>query len=205
MAGLPNAHYFPFDTLEASVALPTRWKPTPNDPFGTPSGDLEKSAITCGRNPSRIRVPHHSSVSNTLCEIDLTTALQYGTAQGYPPLFSFLRQFAREHLHPNLPYKDGAEIVLTCGSTDGFAKSIEAFTNPWDGGRDPIQEREGMLCEEFAYMNAIQAVRPRGLNVIPVAIDDEGMLATGEGGLADILERWDKNNGKRPHLMYTVT
>lgn len=62
-----------------------------------------------------------------------------------------------------------------------------------------------MVCEEFAYMAAVQAGRPRGLNVIAVAIDEEGMLASGKDGLADVLENWDKNTGKRPHLMYTVT
>lgn len=150
-------------------------------------------------------VPKESSALNILRKIDVTSALQYGTAQGYPPLYTFLRQFSREHLHPNIPYKDGAEIILTCGSTDGFSKSLEAFSNPWDADRDWVREREGLLCEEFAYMNAIQAARPRGLNIVPVAVDNEGMMANGKGGLADVLGNWDKNRGKRPHLMYTVT
>lgn len=96
-------------------------------------------------------------------------------------------------------------MILTVGSTDGFAKSIECFSNVWDEDRDWIRDREAILCEEFAYMNAIQAARPRGLAVIPVKIDDEGMLAEGKGGLADILDNWDKYKGKRPHLIYTVT
>jgi DNA-binding transcriptional MocR family regulator len=95
--------------------------------------------------------------------------------------------------------------VLTCGSTDGFSKSIEAFSNVWDSGRDCPREREGIVCEEFAYMNAIQTARPRGLNIVPVAVDDEGMMASGEGGLSSVLEDWDVSLGKRPHLMYTVT
>ena len=140
-----------------------------------------------------------------LRKIDLKSALQYGTAQGYPPLYYFLREFTRENLHPNIPYKDGPEIILTCGSTDGMAKSLECFSNVWDEQRDWIREREGILCEEFAYMNAIQQARPRGLNVVPVAIDDEGMTAIGKGGLAEVLKNWDFNKGKRPHLMYTVT
>jgi DNA-binding transcriptional MocR family regulator len=205
LTGLPNAHYFPYDTLEASVALPNRWKPTPNDPVDPPSDPIDKNFISEDRSAARILVPHQSSASNILSKIDLTTALQYGTAQGYPPLHSFIREFTREYLHPNIPYKDGAEVILTCGSTDGFAKSMEAFSNPWDVERDWIREREGIVCEEFAYMNAIQAATPRGLNVVPISIDDEGMLAGGQGGLADVLEKWDKNRGKRPHLMYTVT
>jgi len=78
-------------------------------------------------------------------KIDLTSALQYGTAQGYPPLYSFLRQFARESLHPNIPYLDGAEIILTCGNTDGLSKTLECLSNVWSEERDWIRERPGML------------------------------------------------------------
>lgn len=108
-------------------------------------------------------------------------------------------------MHPNVPYADGPEIILTCGSTDGFSKMIEALTNVWIGGHDPVEEREGIVVEEFCYMNAIQAVRPRGLNIIPITIDEEGMEASGPGGLEHALRNWDESRGKRPHLMYTVT
>lgn len=150
-------------------------------------------------------VPHDSAEPNVLRKIDLTTALQYGTAQGYPALYGFIRYMTQEHLHPNTPYKGGPEVILTCGSTDGFSKALECFTNIWDEERDWIREREGVLCEEFAYMNAIQAAGARGVNIVPVAVDDEGMMAYGKGGLEDVLVKWDKNKGKRPHVMYTVT
>jgi DNA-binding transcriptional MocR family regulator len=150
-------------------------------------------------------VPHTASTTNLLKKIDLDTALQYGQAQGYPPLYQFLLQFTRENLHPYIPYKNGPEIILTCGNTDGFSKCIQALNNEWYEGRDPVSEREGLLCEEYAYMNAIQAARPRGMNIAPVAIDDEGMKAEGKGGLRDVLENWDFAKGMRPHLMYTVT
>ncbi|EXJ76156.1 uncharacterized protein A1O5_00664 [Cladophialophora psammophila CBS 110553] len=202
---LPNPGYFPYDTLEASTALPDRFKPTPNNPVDPPSPEPAKPSLSDAPTASRVLVPHDSAEPNLLRKIDLTTALQYGTAQGYPPLYSFIRTFAQTNLHPNVPYKDGPEVILTCGSTDGFSKAIECFSNIWDEERDWIREREGILCEEFAYMNAIQAARPRGLNVVPVAIDDEGMMARGKGGLEEVLASWDKNRGKRPHLMYTVT
>jgi len=135
----------------------------------------------------------------------LTTALQYGTAQGYPPLYSFLRQFTREHLQPNVPYLDGPEIILTVGNTDGPAKVLEALSNVWSEERDWVREREGLLVEEFAYMNAVQGAKPRGLQVVPVKIDFQGMLPSGPGSLEDVLENWDESKGKRPHLLYTVT
>lgn len=150
-------------------------------------------------------MPKASGTTDVLRKIDLTSALQYGTAQGYPPLYSFLRQFTRENLHPNVPYAGGPEIILTVGATDGFAKAIEALSNTWNEEKDLVKDREGLLCEEFAYMNAVQAARPRGLNIVPVAIDEEGMKASGDGGLEDVLKNWDPSKGKRPHLIYTVT
>jgi DNA-binding transcriptional MocR family regulator len=154
---------------------------------------------------SHVIVPHDSGTADPLRKIDLTTALQYGQATGYPPLASFINQFTRENLHPNIPYKDGPETILCNGSTDGMSKALECFTNPWSEEKDWLSEREGMLCEEFAYMNAIQQARPRGLNIVPVKIDLEGMLASGPGGLEDVLKTWDYKKGKRPHIMYTVT
>ena len=189
--GLPNHNYFPFDTLEGSTAPSQRFVPTPNKP--------DRLAPA-----SRILVPNTSENPNLLRKIDVKSALQYGTAQGYPPLYSFLRQFTREQMHPNVPYKDGPEIILTTGSTDGFAKTLDALTDTWHRG-DRDECRQGMLVEECCYMNAVQAARPRGLNIVPVAMDAEGMCAESVGGLFDVLENWDPCRGKRPHIIYTVT
>ncbi|KAH0094281.1 aromatic amino acid aminotransferas-like protein, partial [Aureobasidium melanogenum] len=200
--GLPNQYYFPFDTLEAKVALPERWKPTDNKPVDPPSAATSslKNGSPLNQPQSALKVPHTSHEQNPLKKIDLASALQYGQAQGYPPLYSFLRQFSQENLHPNCPYKGGPEIVLSCGSTDGFSKALAALSNEWSEEKDWVRDREGLLVEEFCYMNAIQAARPRGLNIVPVKIDDEGMIPEGPGGLRDVLENWDYKKGKRPHL-----
>ena len=208
--GLPNKYYFPFDTLEGKVASPKRWEPTPNDPIDTPPEASEGLASKQGNahprpTSSNIVVPHSSDETNPLKKIDLTTALQYGQAQGYPPLYAFLKQLTNEVVHPNIPYQGGAEITLTVGNTDGWSKVLQTFTNEWFAEKDWIRDREGILVEKFVYMNAVQAARPRGLNIVPVDIDDEGMKAEGEGGLRDVLANWDDKKGKRPHLIYTVT
>lgn len=104
-----------------------------------------------------------------------------------------------------MPYLGGAEINLTNGNTDGLAKTLEALSNVWSEERDWVRERPGILVEEFAYMNAVQAAKPRGIQIVPVTIDSQGMLPDGPGGLEDVLENWDETKGKRPHLMYTVT
>ena len=200
--GLPNNNYFPYDTLEARVALPQRFKPTPVKPVDPPLDQQQTRTLSSTQESAHVVVPKTTNTSNLLQKIDLKSALQYGTAQGYPPLYGWIRQFVRENLHPNVPYANGPEIILTCGSTDGFAKIIEALTNTWSQDHDKLQDKEGLLVEEFAYMNAVQATRPRGLNIVPVKVDDEGMTAS---GLEDVLEGWDESKGKRPHLIYTVT
>lgn len=201
---------FPFDTLEAQVAKPQRWNPSPNDPVD--NGDALATGLGAASlsspDPSaasHITVPKTNVEVDPLKKIDLSTALQYGTAEGYPPLRSFIRQFTRNHLHPHVPYLGGPEVILTCGSTDGLNKAIEMVVNPWSAERDPIEERPGMLCEVFVYMNAVQTAKPKGVQTVPVEIDSEGMLAYGPGGLQDVLENWDTRNGRRPHLMYAVT
>ena len=213
--GLPSHYYFPFDTIEATAALPQRWTPTPNKPVDPPSEQLAQASLSEQKKTknasnnvttnSRVVVPKSSDNEDILRKIDIETALQYGRAQGYPPLYSFIQQFTTQNMHPNVPYKDGPEIILTCGNTDGFAKTLEALTNVWSEERNRIGEKEGLLVEEFAYMNAIQAAQPRGMNIVPVTVDDEGMCAQGPGGLLDVLENWDESRGKRPHLIYTVT
>ncbi|KAL3460028.1 pyridoxal phosphate-dependent transferase [Aspergillus heterothallicus] len=191
--GLPNASYFPYDTLEASAAHPQRFSTVPG---GRKAKEPQPS--------EHLTIPKESP-SAIQKKIDLTTALQYGTVEGIPPLASFVNQFVREHLHPNVPYAGGPATVLSTGATDGLAKAVEAFSNTWNPDRDWVHLRQGVLCEEFVYMNAIQTVEPRGLNVAPVAIDSEGMLPHGPGGLFDVLDNWDYRKGRRPHLMYTIT
>ncbi|RAL09191.1 PLP-dependent transferase [Aspergillus homomorphus CBS 101889] len=191
--GLPNASYFPYDTLEATVVHPQRFPVSPS----TTGDDV--------RSTERMVVPRETPNTSLARKIDVATALQYGTAEGLPALATFVREFAREHLHPNVPYAGGPATLLTTGATDGLSKAVEAFTTAWDPRRDYINQREGVLCEEFVFMNAIQTFQPRGVNVATVAVDTQGMLAHGKGGLADVLENWDFKKGRRPHLMYTIT
>lgn len=208
LAGLPNVRFFPFDTLEAQAAKPERWTPSPNQP-GDPDEDNDAAARLSSssdvRAANHVTVPKASAESDPLKKIDLMTALQYGTAEGYPPLRSFIRQFARDHLHPSVPYAGGPEVILTCGSTDGFSKTLELLVNPWDAARDDLAERPGLLCEVFVYTNILAQSLPKGMQAVTVEVDSEGMQAKGPGGLEEVMANWDLSKGRRPHLMYTVT
>ncbi|KAL1836656.1 hypothetical protein VTJ49DRAFT_4816 [Mycothermus thermophilus] len=217
LAGLPNVAFFPFDTLEAQAAKPERWTPSPNHPGSsstttittTPSPSGWPSRWPSSSNPAaatHIAVPKSVDESDPRRRIDLATALQYGLAQGYPPLLSWVRQFVRECLVPDPPpYVPGPEVILTCGATDGFAKTLNLFVDQWDEGVDDPRERPGLLCEEVVYTNVLNQARPYGVQVVTVKADEMGMVVRGEGGLEDVLGNWDAGRGKRPHLMYTVT
>ncbi|RYP29175.1 hypothetical protein DL767_006868 [Monosporascus sp. MG133] len=208
--GLPNPDYFPFDTLEAQTAKPDRW--TPNSPDQPGQADslvsrLAKTAVSSKQQAAatHIVVPHDTPGSDPLKKIDLATALQYGQADGYPPLLSFVRQFARECLHPSVPYEGGPEVIFTVGSTDGMAKVLELFVDNWTSGKDDPRDRPGMVTELFMYPNVLAQAEPRGVQVAAVEMDGDGMIPYGPGGLEDVLANWDESKGRRPHLMYTVT
>jgi DNA-binding transcriptional MocR family regulator len=92
--------------------------------------------------------------------------------------------------------RDHADILLTCGSTDGFSKVVGVLGSPGDN----------MLVEEFCYTNVVQQAQPFGIGTAPVRMDAEGMMVEGPGGLRDVLENWDEGKkGRRPHFMYTVS
>lgn len=217
--GLPNLRFFPFDTLEAQTAKPERWTPTPNQPgeLGDDAVEAQLAAKTAalrvsGGDTDNNMAAAHITVPKAMADdtdavkkIDLATALQYGTAQGYPPLLSFLKQFVREHLHPDVPYEGGPDICLTVGATDGFSKTLDMFVDPWSPDRHDIRDRPGLLCETFVYGNVLTQAQPRGVQIVPVKADGGGMVATGPGSLEDVLATWDYSKGRRPHLLYTVT
>lgn len=197
---MPNDRLFPFDTLEAQTANPDRFEPTSNK-----SRDEIARKASPTPSASHITVPKTEQEADPARRIDVSTALQYGTAGGYPALLSTVRQFTQENLHPNVPYHGGPEVILTCGSTDGFSKTVELLVDTWDESRDHLSERPGMLCEEYVYNNVLAQAGPKGVQAIPVKVDGQGMVPFGPGGLEDVLNSWDSNKGKLPSFIYTVT
>ncbi|KAH6626993.1 pyridoxal phosphate-dependent transferase [Chaetomium sp. MPI-SDFR-AT-0129] len=206
--GLPHVDYFPFDTLEAQTAKPERWTPTPNYPGEKTAVSSSSSSPTSSSGPAsaaHIVVPKFVKEDDPLKKVDLDTVLQYGLAPGYPPLLSWVRQFVRENLEHTTLYKGGPGVVLTCGATDGFSKCLDLFVDQWTEGVNPVSTRPGILCEPYIYNSILSQAEPHGVQFVTVNTDVAGMVATGPGGLEDVLANWDPSKGKRPHLLYTVT
>ncbi|KAF3933489.1 hypothetical protein ABW19_dt0207562 [Dactylella cylindrospora] len=188
--GLPYPGYFPYDTLNSSVASSDRFA---DDMTSTLLAMLKTS------KKQHINIPKFDPPNgDPINDIYLAKALQYGTCEGFPPLLAFVKDFALNYQHQGkIPY-DEPGVIMTCGNTDGVAKAFEILGDRARGDK--------MLVEKYAYMGAIQSAVPRGIGIIPVEMDREGMLVEGEGGLRDVLESWDVGkDGPRPHLMYTVT
>lgn len=103
-----------------------------------------------------------------------------------------------------MPYEGGADVMINGGSADGLWKIYELLFNHWDKDLNKIQDREGLIVEEFVYGPPIAQIKPRDVNIVPVKMDAEGMLAYGVGGLQDVLQNWDYTQGKRPHVIYII-
>lgn len=208
--GLPFPAYFPFDTLEASVAKSARLVPPLAAEFHSLSPTAASSLLSrfsfdeqtppvpdTNDSPIHVSIPKYSPPAvgpGNL--IDVATALQYTDMNGLAPLASFINDFALNHLHGGrIPYSNPG-ILLTCGNTDGLGKAISLLGERGDN----------MLVEDFTYPNSIQTAAPYGIGIVPIGMDVEGIRSDGPGGLRDILEHWDSRvQGRRPHLMYTVT
>ncbi|KAF4472869.1 Pyridoxal phosphate-dependent transferase major region subdomain 1 [Fusarium albosuccineum] len=193
--GLPHVDIFPFDTLDISLYRPAKYPTLAND-------EICSEPVDCSSIQSHI--PRHSKEGNAAHKIDLSTALQYGTAKGYPPLYTWLRNLVNYTQHPNIPYEGGADVIIDGGSADGLSKVFELLFNPWDQDLDDAQNRESLIVEEFVYGPPVTQVKPKKVNIIPVTMDLEGMLVHGPGSLSDVLQNWDPAKGRRPHVLYTI-
>ena len=94
--------------------------------------------------------------------------------------------------------------MINGGSADGLSKIFEVIFNYWDKDLNHVRDREGLIVEEFVYAPPLAQIRPRDVNIVPIKMDSEGMLADGAGGLLEVLETWDFANGKRPHAVYII-
>lgn len=185
--GMPHPDYFPFAQISASALN--------SDSFSldAPQGESSLSWVwrlfgAAKEKTSSIVIPKYTS--DPVNEINLATALQYGTAQGIVPLQKFIKEFTGKVFQP--AYADFATLVDT-GNTDGWTRAALTLCNPG----------EMIITEEWTYPSALASCQPYGITAVPVAMDAEGMRAN---SLRTLLAGWDENErgAKRPHVMYTV-
>ncbi|KAL7409247.1 pyridoxal phosphate-dependent transferase [Mrakia frigida] len=182
--GLPNSKFFPFETLSSLTLDPAIYAPS-GVPVPKPKSWI---ATLFDKGLQFIETPKYASNPR---ELQLSTALQYGGGGGSAELIAFLKEWTLMVIPPS--YSD-FDIILNCGSTDGFHKIVELL----------CEKGDGILCEAYTYPSALETGWPMGVRPVPVAMDDFGMIPE---ALEELLAGWDdvKEGRRRPRVMYTIT
>ncbi|EPQ59207.1 PLP-dependent transferase [Gloeophyllum trabeum ATCC 11539] len=186
--GMPNPGYFPFSTISADVLVPDSFPVSSSSQSSSLSWLWKIFGAGSKEKTTSVSIPKY--VKNPRDDVNLATALQYGTATGLVPLQKFLHEFVSKVYQP--AYADFETLVQT-GNTDGWNRAALTLCNPG----------EVFLTEEWTYPSALSSVAPLGITAHPVPMDKEGMRSD---SLRQILEEWDEaaTGKKRPHVMYTV-
>lgn len=87
--------------------------------------------------------------------------LNYGYAQGYKPLIDYLL----EYMNSKGVDTSNKDILITNGFTEGFDILLSAFTESGDY----------ILCENPTHNTAIKIMKARGLNIIPIDMNENGL------------------------------
>ncbi|KAB2575610.1 Aromatic amino acid aminotransferase [Lasiodiplodia theobromae] len=183
--GRPSAEFYPWTSLSMHTAATTssNSNPTTSPP---PQTTMTTTCSITDTSPSAY---------------NLAAALNYGYAAGSPQLVRFVTEHV-ELVH-DPPYADW-ETCLTAGTTAALDTVLELFC---DRGEDTL------LVEAHTYAGALDAARARGLDVLGVGMDEEGLVPE---ELDRRLREWDgargggggkgerKKKKKKPSVLYTI-
>jgi 2-aminoadipate transaminase len=112
---------------------------------------------------------------------------QYPDQRGLPEL----REVAQARFERNHHVKPALEdIVITNGAMQGLQLSAQGLARPGDC----------VVLEEFEYSGTIRVFKQCGLELVPVAVDDEGMRMD---ALESVLEH-QASIGRKPAFIYTT-
>lgn len=101
-------------------------------------------------------------IYNSLSVDKKQQAFQYGPTPGYPPLLESLKEFLR---NKGLPV-DENRLLITTGSLQAINILAKIFIDPNDK----------IITEYPCFIGAISAFKSYGADIIPIPIDEEGIL-----------------------------
>lgn len=119
---------------------------------------------------------------------DLGFALNYGHSAGSPQLLRFITEHV-ELVHDPL-YTDWA-TSLSCGNTSALDIILRMLCEPGDW----------LLSEAYTYPGTLEMVKPMGIKLLGIAMDDEGLLPE---ALEQQLSNWDTAQGRKPSVLYMI-
>ncbi len=113
-----------------------------------------------------------------------TDILQYGASEGDNHLINEIKKWE------NKEYLTDDEMLIVDGSTNGIFYFAQTLINPGDV----------VLCEGPSFLGSLVAFEAVGAEVIPVSMDDEGIVIT---ELEETIQRLKKEN-KTIKFIYTI-
>lgn len=119
---------------------------------------------------------------------DLGTALNYGHSAGSPQVLRFITEHV-ELVH-NPPYVDWA-TSLSCGNTHALDIALRML----------CERGDWLLVEEYTYPGTLEMVKPMGINLLGIGMDEEGLLPE---LLEQQLSNWDEARGRKPSVLYII-
>lgn len=156
--------------------------------FHIPS--LKKSSQQNGHSSTEVVTAGKLDMAEDKSLYDIATAFQYGQGHGAAQFLRWMIEHT-EIVH-NPPYQDWS-CTMTIGSTSATDMAFRMFCNPGDW----------CLTEQYTFPSMIETVRPMGIRVAAVAMDECGLLTT---SLDEILSNWNEKvrGGPKPFVLYTV-
>lgn len=142
-----------------------------------------------------VKMPTRNEMSISLSDMELNTALQYSPTAGIPKLHSQLMELQRREHGTNDCDKDGTALIVTVESQDGFCKALKMLIGPGDG--------DVIFLETPTYSRALSFLQPYSSNMVPVPIDERGLVPS---KLQSALENDSLINGNsgRQRVLYTI-
>ncbi|KAI0638513.1 PLP-dependent transferase [Trametes polyzona] len=185
--GMPNADYFPFAAISGDALVPESFSVTNTQSESSFSWLWKLFGSARKEKTSAIHIPKYPKHPE---DVNLATALQYGTATGLPQLTKFINNFVGTIYQP--AYEDWTTLVQT-GNTDAWARVVITLCNPGDA----------FITEDWTYPSALASSQPYGIHPVGVPMDAQGMRSD---KLRTLLAEWDETarGTKRPHVLYTV-
>ncbi|KAF4123733.1 aromatic amino acid aminotransferase I / 2-aminoadipate transaminase [Geosmithia morbida] len=172
--GLPSSEYFPYQSI--SMQVPT---------LGRESRGGHGSAT------ETVAVGKHDVADGT-SEYDLSIALNYCQATGSPQMTRFITEHTELVYDP--PYADW-QVCQTVGSTGALEQAIRLLC---DRGRG-----DTVLTDEYTFPTAVETIRPQGISVVGVRMDEQGILPD---DMDSLLTSWDAGarGSRKPHVIYLI-
>ncbi|KAI5360086.1 Putative aminotransferase, class I/classII, pyridoxal phosphate-dependent transferase, major [Septoria linicola] len=119
---------------------------------------------------------------------DLGYALNYGHSAGSPQLLRWVTEHV-ELVHQPL-YEDWA-TSLSCGNTSALDIILRML----------CERGDWLLTEAYTYPGTLEMVKPMGVSMLGIAMDEEGLLPE---VLDYELVNWDHTRGRKPFVLYMI-